>query len=260
MNAMDAGVSDPDAPASPGGLFVTGTGTDVGKTILSAALVAAIHAAGRPVRACKPIVSGIGGPPGAWPADHVLLGSLCGLQPEEVSPLRYGAAVSPHLAAKMLAKPVHASEVIAIATDAAAQAATQGATLIVEGLGGLLAPLTDELSVRSLAVRLGLPLLIAAPPGLGTINHALLSLEAARTARLHPLAVVLTPWPAEPSAIERSNRETIERLGEVEVTVLPHISPPGPDVDADAAARLAVAGDALPWRRWLTEAPATRPA
>jgi dethiobiotin synthetase len=254
MAAGKARTPDSDALAGPAGLFVTGTGTDVGKTILSAALTAAIRAAGRPVRACKPVVSGIDGPPGGWPADHVLLGSLCGLAPEEVSPLRYGPAVSPHLAASMQAKPVDAAEVIAIATDAAAIAKEQGAHLIVEGLGGLLAPLTNDLSVRSLAAQLGLPLLIAAHPGLGTINHTLLTIEAAHAAKLHPCAVVLTPWPAEPSAIERSNRKTIERLGEVEVMGLPHISAPGLHIDPATEARLATGGDALPWRRWLGEA------
>ena len=62
---------------------------------------------------------------------------------------------------------------------------------------------------------------IAAPPGLGTINHTLLTIEAARAAGLEVAAVVLTPWPEEPSRIERSNRETIAALGEVEVETLP---------------------------------------
>ena len=63
--------------------------------------------------------------------------------------------------------------------------------------------------MRDLAVALALPLVVAARPGLGTINHTLLTLEAARSAGLAVAGVVLTPWPEHPSAMERSNRETI---------------------------------------------------
>jgi dethiobiotin synthetase len=79
--------------------------------------------------------------------------------------------------------------------------------------------------VRDLAVDLGLPLLIAARPGLGTINHSLLTVEAARAAGLAVEAVVLTPWPDEPSTMELSNRETIARLAAVEVRTLGPTTP-----------------------------------
>jgi dethiobiotin synthetase len=91
-----------------------------------------------------------------------------------------------------------------------------------------------------------LPLVVAARPGLGTINHTLLTLEAARAAGLRVSAVVLTPWPAAPGDIERSNEATIAELGAVEVATLPVL--PGPD-----PAAMARAGAALPWRRWLGE-------
>ncbi len=66
-------------------------------------------------------------------------------------------------------------------------------------------------------------MVIAAAPGLGTINHTLLTIEAARAVGLEVAAVVLTPWPEEPGEIERSNREAIERLGGVPVAVLPRL-------------------------------------
>jgi dethiobiotin synthetase len=115
----------------------------------------------------------------------------------------------------------------------------------VEGVGGLLVPLRQDYSVCDLAVALGLPVLIAARPGLGTINHTLLTLRVARDAGLEVRAVVLTPWPHEPSVIERSNRETIARVGDVEVHVLPRVGGP-------QRSELARAGEELPWRRWLT--------
>ena len=98
--------------------------------------------------------------------------------------------------------------------------------------------------MRDLARSLGLPLLIAARPGLGTINHTLLTLHAARSGGLDVRAVVLTPWPDQAGALELSNRDTITRLGDVEVALLRHVA--GPDRRA-----LASAGAGLPWRRWL---------
>ena len=116
-------------------------------------------------------------------------------------------------------------------------------TLIVEGVGGLLVPLAEEFTVRDLAAALGLPVLIAARPGLGTINHTLLSIEAARAAGLDVRAVVLTPWPETPGELERSNRDTIARLGRDRGRGLGQCTEP-------TAAELARAGGALPWRRW----------
>ncbi|MHB8491579.1 MAG: ATP-dependent dethiobiotin synthetase BioD, partial [Solirubrobacteraceae bacterium] len=105
-------------------------------------------------------------------------------------------------------------------------------------------PLGEDLVVADLIARLSLPALIAARPGLGTINHTLLTLEATRARGIEVLAVVLTPWPHAPSDLERSNRETIARLGAVEVATLAEV--PGPDLVA-----LAEAGSRLPWRSWL---------
>ncbi len=235
-----------DEARRPQGLFVTGTGTGVGKTVLSAALLAAIAAAGERVRAHKPVVTGLDEPAqSGWPPDHELLASVAGMRGEDVAPLRYGPAVSPHLAARLAGAAIDPAALLARARATTTAAAGEEETLIVEGVGGLLVPLTDELTVRDLAVALGLPLLIAAGPGWGTINHTLLTLEAARAAGLDVRAVVLTPWPERPSELERSNRATIARLGNVEVVSLGLVGSP-------AVADLARAGDALPWREWLS--------
>jgi dethiobiotin synthetase len=225
------------------GLFVTGTGTGVGKSVLSAALLAAIAAAGERVSAHKPVVTGLEDSPGEWPPDHELLACVAGMTPEEVAPLRYGPAVSPHLAAELAGERVDPERIAATAEAALHNADARGAVLILEGVGGLLVPLTEVFTVRDLAARLGLPLLIAASPGLGTINHTLLTLEAARAAGLDVRAAVLTPWPARPEAIEESNRATIARLGSVEVATLPRL------LSAESAA-LADAGARLPWQQW----------
>ncbi|HEV2923198.1 MAG TPA: dethiobiotin synthase [Solirubrobacteraceae bacterium] len=221
------------------GLFITGTDTGAGKTVLAAALIAAMAAAGEPVRAHKPAVTGLDEPSGSWPADHELLGAAAGMRPEQVAPLRYGPAVSPRLAAELAGDRVEPAQMAR-----SARAAGELGLLVVEGAGGLLSPLAEDYAVCDLASALGLPVLIAARPGLGTINHSLLTLRAARAAGLEVRAVVLTPWPAEASRLELDNRDTIERVGDVEVAGLARVE--RPDVD-----ELARAGALLPWRRWL---------
>lgn len=216
------------------GLFVTGTDTGVGKTVLAGAVCAALAARGERVAAFKPVVTGLDEEAGEWPRDHELLAGAAsaGQSPEQVAPLRFGPPVSPHYAAEQAGEQV---EPLALARDA--RAAGEGAdALVCEGVGGLLVPLSPGYLVRDLALDLDLPLVVAARPGLGTINHTLLTVEAARTGGLAVAAVVITPWPGEPEGIHVSNRETIESLGDVRVCTLPPTTP----------GRLAEAGEALP--------------
>lgn len=218
------------------GLFVTGTDTGVGKSVLAAALCAALCARGERVAAFKPAVTGLDDPAGEWPPDHELLASAAGSgqSPEDVAPHRYGPGVSPHLAAADAGEEIELEGLLA-----QVRAAAEGADVLVcEGVGGLLVPLSERLSVRDLAVALGLPLLVAARPGLGTLNHTRLTVEAASAAGLEVRAVVLTPWPHRPEAVEASNRATLARLG-VAVEVFP------PTTRAD----LAHAGAGLPLDR-----------
>jgi dethiobiotin synthetase len=225
------------------GLFVTGTDTGVGKTVVAGAIVAALRARGERVAAYKPVVTGLDEPaePG-WPRDHELLAAAAGASAEAVTPHLFGPPVSPHLAAELAGVELDLDALVVAASAAAAEADAR--VLVAEGVGGLLVPLTAEHTVRDLAVALGFPLVVAARPGLGTISHTLLTLEAARAAGLMVAGVVMTPWPGEPSVIERSNRATVARLGAVEVATLPLLpdgSPPS----------LAAGGAALPLSDWL---------
>ena len=200
------------------GIFVTGTDTGVGKTVVAASIVTTLRARGEPVRAFKPVVTGTDEPDPVWPADHELLARAAGMQVGEVTPVTFAPAVSPHLAAELAGRSIEPAKLVAHARGL-------GQPLVAEGVGGLLVPLTTGYSVRDLAVDLGLPLVIAARPGLGTISHTLLTIEAARAVGLEVRCVVLTPWPEEPSVMERSNRATIEQLGGVSVHGLPATTP-----------------------------------
>ncbi|HYP54837.1 MAG TPA: dethiobiotin synthase [Solirubrobacterales bacterium] len=203
------------------GFFVSGTGTEVGKTVVAAAIARTLAADGREVAVFKPAVTGLDEP---GESDHALLRGAASSEQsdEEIAPYRYGPPMSPHLAAERAGEAIDPSTL----REAARRAASRADLLVCEGVGGLLVPLraSPRYLVRDLAIDLGLPLVVAASPGLGTINHTLLTVETARAAGLEVVAVVLTPWPDDPGPIEASNRETIETLGEVRVETLPWLA------------------------------------
>ncbi len=206
------------------GVFVTGTGTGVGKTVVAAVIARALAAELERVAVFKPVLTGMDEP---GEPDHELLLRAAGSAQsrEQVAPYRFGPPLSPHLAAQLANVAIEPAALLS-----AARAAAEGSgALVCEGVGGLLVPLTPGYLVRDFARDLELPLVIAAAPGLGTINHTLLSVEGARAVGLEICCVVLTPWPARPAAIEASNRETIGRLAGVEVAVLERIDPERPD-------------------------------
>ncbi|MGH2978706.1 MAG: dethiobiotin synthase [Solirubrobacterales bacterium] len=204
-------------PLNGRGLFVTGTDTDVGKTVVACAIAATLAARGQLVSVFKPVVTGLAegldGPP-----DHERLraSARSPQSPAGVAPYRFDPPVSPHLAAQragVTLKPHHLR-------TAAHAAGAAGEVLVAEGVGGLMVPLAGDYLVRDLAADLGLPVVVVARPGLGTISHTLMTIECARAVGLEVKAVVLTPWPREPTAMHRSNRETISRLAGVEVATL----------------------------------------
>jgi dethiobiotin synthetase len=222
------------------GLFVTGTDTEVGKTVVAAALAAALREDGTPVGAFKPVVTGTDEPTDGKPRDHELLAQCAGMEPREVAPYTFGPAVSPHLAAELAEVAIDTEHVVEVARRNA-----EGRTLIAEGVGGFLVPLTvGGYLIRDLAQELQLPVVIVARPGLGTINHTMLTIEAVRAAGLQVAAVVMTPYPAEPSEMVRSNFNSIAFYGGVEchtMAPLPGFTP----------AELARAGHRLPYAQWL---------
>jgi dethiobiotin synthetase len=222
-------------PLSTGtsGAFVTGTGTEVGKTVVAAALARTLASEGKRVAVFKPAVTGLDefsadrpqseqiGRFEAGRPDHFALREAAGSSQSDdgVAPYRYGPPMSPHLAASLAGEEISSERLLG-----AARAAAAGAdALVCEGVGGLLVPLALDYLVRDFALDLGLPLVIASSPSLGTINHTLLTIEASRSVGLAVAAVVLTPWPEHPGQIEESNRETIAALGKVEVETLPRL-------------------------------------
>lgn len=218
------------------GVFVTGTGTEVGKTVVAAVIARTAAANGRRVAVFKPAISGLDQP---GEPDHELLrrAASSAQSDDQIAPYRYGPPVSPHLGAELAGEAIDPAGLRA----ACAAAGEDADLLVVEGVGGFMVPLTLGYLVRDFARDLGLPVVVAASPDLGTINHTLLTVESVRSVGLQVARVVLTPWPAEPDEVESSNRAAIARLGGVSVETLPRLelSEPAswPSLEPDAWSR-----------------------
>jgi dethiobiotin synthetase len=218
------------------GLFVTGTDTGVGKTRIAAGIVARLRSQGRRVGAVKPVASGAERAADGrlvWGDAEALAAAAGGVDPHRVVPLRYEPPLAPPVAARLAGAPLSYEDVRAATVEAMAWWAGQGAeVVVVEGVGGLLCPLAEGATVADLAVDLDLPLVIVARRGLGTINHTLLTVEAARLRGLRVAGVVLNgSEPTGNALAEATNAEELSRrlagvalLGEV-----PH-DPAGPVV------------------------------
>ncbi len=200
------------------GVFVAGTDTEVGKTVVASSIAATLSVRGERVGVFKPVVTGLDEVPPSQ-ADHELLRMSAGSREkaEWISPYRFGPAASPHLAAELAGTRIDPARLLQYARHAA----QNSTVLVAEGVGGLMVPLTPHYLVRDLAVDLGMPVIIVARSGLGTINHTLLTIEAARAAGLQVSCVVLSPWPERANDIERSNRFTIASRGKVAVHGMP---------------------------------------
>jgi dethiobiotin synthetase len=192
------------------GLFVTGTDTAVGKTVLTAGITAALRARGHRVGVVKPIQSGAlaGDPDG----DAMLLKRWTGVAEtaSELAPYSFAAPLAPLVAAEVEGREVHLDDVV----EAVQAVADRYESVIVEGAGGLLVPVGADWTVADLACALGLPVLVVARAALGTVNHSALTVLAVRGRGLEPIGVVLN-GPEDDSA-ERT-AELIERLADVPV-------------------------------------------
>jgi len=178
------------------GIFVAGTDTDAGKTIVAAALVAALGAG-----YWKPVQSGLDELPGG---DTAVVARLTGHDPADFPPPVYAfrAPLAPDQAAELEGQALDPGRIVLPASDR---------LLVVEAAGGLMVPLDNHTLMIDLAGRLGLPIVLAARTGLGTINHTLLSLEALRHRGL-PVAGVIFSGPHHPR-----NIAAIRRLGGVPI-------------------------------------------
>ena len=211
------------------GLFVTGTDTGVGKSRVAAAIASILKDSGRSVGVLKPVASGVEvRDDGSWSCeDAEVLGSAIGgnVDPARIAPLRLERPLAPSVAARLDGIGWDHGEITRIVLEARDWWADRAEILIVEGVGGLLCPLAEGSTLADLAIALDYPLIVVARRSLGTLNHTLLTAEAARIRGLRVAGVILNG--SEPTASEEaeaSNAEELSRrLGGVPVLAdLPH--------------------------------------
>lgn len=200
---------------SPQVLVVTGTSTDIGKTVATAAIAAAAAAAGLRVAVCKAAQTGLA--PGA-PGDLVAVERLAGPMPTR-EPARYPEPLAPETAAVRAGLPPVTLDAI---VGAVAELAGEADLVLVEGAGGVLVRLAPELTILDVARRLGAPLLVVTAPGLGTLNHTELTTRAAAAAEVTVRGLVIGAWPEDPDPAMISNLADLPRLtGERIVATVP---------------------------------------
>jgi dethiobiotin synthetase len=173
-------------------VFVTGTGTGVGKTFVTAALIRHLGASGRPMDAIKPVVSGYD-PAAAEASDPARLLAALGREPtgeglDRISPWRFAAPLSPDLAARAEGRAVDFKALVEYCRDAAAR--TRG-LLLIEGVGGIMVPLDETHTVLDWMTALRCPVLLVAGSYLGTISHTLTALHVLAQRNLDIAGVVV---------------------------------------------------------------------
>ena len=202
-------------------LFVTGTDTNVGKTFVSCALIAALRARGRRVAVMKPVETGVESEPldalalRTAAADPAPLDVIC--------PVRLRAPLAPSVAARLEGRTLDPERLVQNVLSRSAEADV----LLVEGAGGLLVPIAGRFTFADLARRCALPLLLVAANRLGTVNHAALTARVAETYNLSIQGFVLSqPEPTTDESAASNAGEITTLTGLRCLGVLPHLDRP----------------------------------
>ena len=207
-------------------LFVTATGTEIGKTIVTAALCRELREAGRPVRALKPVLSGYDPAERHESDPGVLLASLGEPATEEavaaIAPWRFSAPLSPDMAAAREGRSLDLGEIVAFCRAAA------GDPLLVEGIGGAMVPLDDDHTVLDWIAALEAPALVVAGSYLGTISHTLTTLAAMRGRGVPIAGLVISESPESPVPPAETAATVVRHAGALPVAILPRL-PAGPE-------------------------------
>jgi dethiobiotin synthetase len=219
-------------------VFVTATGTDIGKTFVTAGLIRQFRAAGREADAIKPVVSGFD--PAAWQdSDPAALIAALGRpltldEAERVSPWRFAAPLSPHMAARQEGRAIAYTEVVELCRR---RMAARRGVLLIEGIGGIMVPIDDRHTVLDWMTLLRIPVILVAGTYVGTVSHTLTALEVLVRRNLNVAAVVISESQGSAASLE-DTVATVERFaGVIDVVGIPRL--PAGAVDHPAFARLA---------------------
>jgi dethiobiotin synthetase len=208
------------------GLFITATDTGAGKTVIACAIARLWRREARAFRVCKPVATGASLRAGKLVSEDTLaLARAAGESDlDTITPFVFAEPAAPPVAARAEGKELSLSALV----EAVQCRRSEEGAVLVEGIGGLLCPLTATETVADLVNRLALPLVVVARRSLGTLNHTLLTLEAARNRRLPVLGVVVNETTPVSGLAEETNVEELRRrLGVPILAVVPHGLPEG---------------------------------
>jgi dethiobiotin synthetase len=205
--------------------FVTGTGTDVGKTFVAAALVRHLRNAGRAVDAIKPVVSGFDpAAPGLSDSGILLaaLGKAITIEEiDRISPWRFAPPMSPGLAANREGRSIDFNALLAFCRKRATESA---GTLLIEGVGGVMVPLDARRTVLDWITALRVPVLLVAGSYLGTFSHTLTALHVLAGRNLDIAAVVVSESPTCGASLDETVATIARFTDSIEVIGLPRLS------------------------------------
>jgi dethiobiotin synthetase len=199
------------------GFFITGTDTGVGKTVVTAALIMSVKILGRRACVMKPIETGcLKKGDVLIPSDGMFLRELAGMDDsmDLVATVRFANPLAPMPAAEIEGKPIDLNKI----REAFTELSKNYDALIVEGIGGLLVPIKRNYFLLDLARDFGLPLIVVSRPGLGTINHTLLTVNCAIKEGLTVAGIIINySMPPEGNLAEKTNPEVIRQVGPVPI-------------------------------------------
>ncbi len=198
------------------GIFFTGTDTGVGKTFVTSAVARTLRQQGHVVDVCKPVVTGAFPEGHGWLAEDTrLLAEAAGLDGawERVTEWSFPDPVAPPVAARQKGIRLELAGIV----EAVRRRNRPGVPMLVEGVGGLLCPLTETQSNADLAAELRLPVVIVARRSLGTLNHTLLTLAAARQCKLPVIGVVVNETAPPLGLADETNIEELRRRIDVPI-------------------------------------------
>jgi dethiobiotin synthetase len=246
------------------GLLVVGTDTGVGKTRIAAAIARCLVRDGHRVGVLKPVATGAVRQGDAWVSEDaaLLIDAIGGdVEQERVAPIVFEEPLAPVVAARLRGTPLEQSHVLEAVRAALAWWAERADVMVVEGVGGLLCPLAEGTTVADLAIVLDYPLVVVARRGLGTLNHTLLTLEAARRRGLRIAGLVLNGAEptADPLAESTNPGELARRLDGVALLAdLEHVE--DPSALSNTVQAVDWYGSARPPRTWEPAADRTEPS
>ena len=212
-----------------GAIFITATGTDVGKTFVTAGLVREFRRGGRAVNAIKPVVSGFDMARAATSDPGILLAALgrpvTAEEIARVSPWRFAAPLSPDLAASKEGRALDFDALVAFSRDAASR---RSDTLLIEGVGGIMVPLDTSRTVLDWMAALRFPLIVVAGSYLGTISHTLSALNVLARRGLAVAALVVSESAGGPVPLDDTVATIARFAGAIEVIALPRLAAGAP--------------------------------